>query len=58
MSQIKVLDIESGHSSLVVDDLSASEPVWVGDDEVLYLKSGEKGTTKLIVAGISHPEIS
>lgn len=58
VSQIRVLDVESGASTLLVDDLGCSEPVWVGEDEVLYLKGGDKGTTRLVVANISHPEKS
>ncbi len=53
-----MLDVESGASTLLVDDLGCSEPVWVGEDEVLYLKGGDKGTTRLVVANISHPEKS
>jgi hypothetical protein len=33
----------------VVEESGASEPVWLGDDEVLYLKGGDKGTTTLVV---------
>jgi len=52
-AQIRVLDTDSGHSSLLVQDLNASEPVWLSDDEVLYLKSGEKGATTLVVHSAS-----
>jgi hypothetical protein len=48
-SQIRVLDIESGDSVSIVEDASASEPVWLGDDEVLYLKGGDAGITTLVV---------
>ncbi|KAL2259390.1 hypothetical protein VTK26DRAFT_6964 [Humicola hyalothermophila] len=48
-SQIKVLDIKTGQSELLVDDSNASEPLWLEDDVFLYLKSGDKGTTNLIV---------
>ncbi|KAK3496899.1 Alpha/Beta hydrolase protein [Neurospora hispaniola] len=54
-SQIRLLDIESGQSTLLVDDLSASEPTWIGDDEFLYLKSGEKGNTTVLVDKIARP---
>lgn len=54
-SQIRLLDIESGQSALLVDDLSASEPTWIGDDEFLYLKSGEKGNTTVLVDKIARP---
>lgn len=54
-SQIRALYIESGHSVLLVDDVSASEPVWLGDDEFLHLKSGENGSTSLMVRRAMSP---
>lgn len=48
-SQIKVLDIETGWSVLMVDDASASEPLWLEDDVFLYLKSRDNGFTSLMV---------
>lgn len=44
-SQIRLLEIKSGQSSLLVEDGGASEPVWLNEDEFIYLKSGENGTT-------------
>ncbi|KAJ4290682.1 hypothetical protein N0V88_006430 [Collariella sp. IMI 366227] len=57
-AQIRVLDIESGDSSPLVEDQSASEPVWLGDDEVLHLKSGDKGSTILVVRHVKSTETS
>lgn len=54
-AQIKLLDIANGHSTVLVEDLSASEPTWLEDDVFLYLKGGDKGTTKIIVDSASHP---
>lgn len=54
-SQIRLLDIESGQSTLLVDDLSASEPTWIGDDEFLYLKTGDKGNTTVLVDKTARP---
>ncbi|KAK3695304.1 Alpha/Beta hydrolase protein [Podospora appendiculata] len=55
-SQIRLLDIESGHSTLLLDDPSFSEPTWLSDDELLLLKSGDKGSTTLaVLADVSHP---
>jgi hypothetical protein len=47
-SEIRVLDIEKGQSNVLTSDLNASEPTWLGDNNlVLWLKGGEKGTTNL-----------
>jgi dipeptidyl aminopeptidase/acylaminoacyl peptidase len=54
-SQIRVLDIKSGQSTLLVEDLGASEPTWVSDDEFIYFKGWEKGKTILIVDSVSLP---
>lgn len=54
-SQIRVLDIASGQSELLVDDTAASEPVWLGDDEFLHLRSGDKGATSLVVRRAASP---
>ncbi|KAK4234836.1 Alpha/Beta hydrolase protein [Achaetomium macrosporum] len=55
-SQIRVLDIESAASHALVEDQSASEPVWLSDEEVLYLKGGDNGTTTLIVRHVKSEE--
>lgn len=52
-SQIKVLDVESGHSTVLYDDLSYSEPVWVDEDYFLFVKSGDKGTSSLMLGSSS-----
>jgi Tol biopolymer transport system component len=54
-SQIRVLDIQSGHSTLLFEDLSYSEPTWIGEKEFIFLKSGDKGTTSLLLADVSKP---
>ena len=49
-SEIKVLDISSGTQSLITNAEGTSEPSWLGgDNELLWLKSGEKGHTQLVV---------
>ncbi|GAB1310120.1 Dipeptidyl-peptidase V [Madurella fahalii] len=53
--QIRALYIDSGRSVLLVDDASASEPVWLGDDEFLHLKSGDNGSTSLMVRRAMSP---
>ena len=50
-SEIKVLNIETRQSTLLTNDNKASEPNWLGNgEEILWLKEGEAGTTKLIIA--------
>ena len=49
-SEIKVLDISSGTQSLVTNAEGTSEPNWLGgENELLWLKSGGKGHTQLVV---------
>ncbi|KAG9240364.1 dipeptidyl-peptidase-like protein V precursor [Calycina marina] len=48
---IRLLDIKTGQSKTVVSDLNASDPTWLGwKNELVWLKSGGKGTTSLILA--------
>jgi len=54
-SQFRVLDIESGQSTLLVEDLGSSEPTWIGDDEFIYFKGAEKGKTLLVADSVSQP---
>lgn len=54
-AQIRVLDIESGQSRVLVEDVSSSEPIWLSNDEFLYLKGGEKGSTTILVDSVSQP---
>lgn len=49
-SEIRVLDIASGHSTVVTSDQKASEPNWLGEgNELIWLLESEKGITKVIV---------
>lgn len=49
-SEIKVLDISNGQSTLVSNEEKTSEPNWLGDgNEILWLKAGDKGATQLMV---------
>ncbi|RDW64006.1 dipeptidyl-peptidase-like protein V [Coleophoma crateriformis] len=55
-SEICVLDTSNGQSTCLSSDLNASEPTWLGDkDLVLWLKSGDKGITNLILGDASSP---
>src|SRR4051794_40425199 len=50
-SEIRVLDIKTGQSKVLISDLKASEPTWLQEKNlVLWLKGGDKGTTDLMLA--------
>ncbi|CAK7266550.1 hypothetical protein SEPCBS57363_002146 [Sporothrix epigloea] len=55
-SQIRVLDIESGASTLLYEDASYSEPLWIDEDSFLFLKSGDKGSTSILRGRASCPD--
>lgn len=46
-AQIRVLNIQDGSSHLISEDVGASEPVWISDTEVAFLKSHENSTDLL-----------
>jgi len=48
-SEIRIMDAESQETSLITDDKSTSEPTWIDDDTIVYLKSEEDGTTSIVV---------
>lgn len=53
-SEIRLLDIATGQSRVLSSDTNVSEPVWLGDkDLVLWLKGGDKGTTSLVLVDSS-----
>ncbi|KAK3382332.1 Alpha/Beta hydrolase protein [Lasiosphaeria ovina] len=52
-SQISVLDIASGQSQLLLEQKGISEPTWLSDDDILYLRSNDAGTTSLLVTSTS-----
>ena len=51
-SEIRVLDIDTGQSTLVTNAQKTSEPNWL-EDEILWLKEGEEGSTELIVGDVT-----
>jgi hypothetical protein len=52
-----VLDLKTGQSKVLTEDVNASEPTWLGKDNLLlWLKGGEKGTTSLVVANVDDLE--
>ena len=44
-SEIRVLDVKSGETSLITNDEGASEPQWLNDETVLLLSEGKDGTS-------------
>jgi hypothetical protein len=48
-SEIRILDVESQQSSLITDEKSASEPVWIDDETIVLLYSEDDGTTSVVV---------
>lgn len=48
-SEIRILDVASQQTSLLTDDKTASEPVWIDDDNILLLKSGDEGVTTVLI---------
>lgn len=47
-AEIRVLDIATGQSTLLTDDLNASEPTWLGGNVVIWLVHGNKGAVTLV----------
>ncbi|TDZ73163.1 putative dipeptidyl-peptidase 5 [Colletotrichum trifolii] len=56
-SQIRVLEVESGHSTLLYEDQSYNDATWLSDKEILLLKSGDKGSTSLILGDATEPSV-
>lgn len=59
-AEIRILNIKTGQSSLLSNDLNASEPTWLDKCCVVWLQGGEKGTTKLLLGDsrtLSHRSV-
>ncbi|KAI9891010.1 MAG: hypothetical protein M1814_003361 [Vezdaea aestivalis] len=55
-NEIRVLDILTGQSTIVCNDLHASEPKWLGNDgQIVWLLSSNKGMTKLVIGELGKP---
>lgn len=49
-SELRVMTIESGYSNLLANGDNVHDANWIpGGNEVVYLQSGEKGLTKIMV---------
>jgi hypothetical protein len=57
LSEVRVMNIESGASEQLAADDKIHDVLWLpsGDNEIIYLKSGEKGVTRVMVADASTP---
>lgn len=54
-AEIRVLDIKTGQTTLLCNDLGASEPSWLGEKNlVLWLKGGSQGVTHLMKSDADH----
>ena len=57
-SEIRILDIKTGQSNVLVSDSNASEPTWLGkENQILWLKAGDKGTTSLLLANADKLDV-
>lgn len=54
-AQIRVMNVSDGTSALISEDLSASEPFWIGDNEIAYLKASDNGCTTLMYQDVHDP---
>lgn len=55
-SEIRVLDIKTGHSKLLSSDGSASEPTWLLENDLVLWLKGDKGKTNLVIADAGNFE--
>jgi hypothetical protein len=54
-AEVRILDVKTGQSTLLSNDLNASEPTWLDNSLIVWLQSGEKGTTKLLLGDARTP---
>ncbi|KAH8689111.1 dipeptidyl aminopeptidases-like protein [Talaromyces proteolyticus] len=55
-NEIRVIDLESGHSSVVTSDAGASNPQWLDDgDYLVWLKEKDNGNTSFIIGDARDP---
>jgi hypothetical protein len=54
-AEVRILDIKTGQSTLLNNDLNASEPTWLDNTLIVWLQGGEKGTTKLLLGDARTP---
>ena len=54
-AEIRILDIKTGQSTLLSNDLNVSEPTWLDNCCIVWLQGGEKGATKLLLGDAGTP---
>ncbi|KAI6511779.1 hypothetical protein MCOR14_008601 [Pyricularia oryzae] len=54
-SSIRVLDVKSGQSTVLFEDSTFSEPTWVSEHEFILIRSGDNGTSTLMLSSVKHP---
>lgn len=55
--EIHLLNLKTGDIRVLNADVEASEPTWLGDENsILFIKSGEKGTTSLCLLNADKPD--
>lgn len=54
-AQIRVLNIKEGTSHLVSEDSAASDPIWISEKEIVYVKSLDNGASSLVAQHVLDP---
>lgn len=49
-----MLEISTGQSTLITSEEKTAAPNWLSDNDLLWLKSGDKGVTQLIVGNVGE----
>ena len=55
-SQIRISDPWNANSTLLFDDPAYSEPTWIGDTDILLVRTGDRGITTLFTADVTRPD--
>ena len=55
-SSIRVLNIKEGTSRVISEDLVATDPIWIGEQDVLFLKHGDNGCTMIMSQNVNSSE--
>jgi hypothetical protein len=56
ISEIRILDIGNGQSTILTSDSNVSEATWLHDNVLVWLQGEEKGMTKLVLVDATVPE--
>ena len=57
LREVRVMNIETGDSVQISNDSKVHDANWLGDNSnlIIYLKSGEKGATLVVIANADQP---